>query len=109
MVKQKKDIHITEQGIEEDDLLDLFVDNTASQFEDQLIKSKKKLLSAQKGRNEIFEFLKLKLKGLDMLITVMQNNKDMMRKDDLFCIEPLEKLLSYSKNDKVLFQPIVKK
>jgi hypothetical protein len=57
----------------------------------------------------MFEILKLKLKGLDMLHAILQNNKNLVKTEDIFCLETLENLLNVSKNEKSLFNPIVKK
>lgn len=42
MVKEKK-----EESVEEKDLFDIFMDNGASQLQNQLLKSKRKLLNAK--------------------------------------------------------------
>ena len=62
-----KEFKSGEMTVEKEDLINVFLDNGANQLEDQVFLSKKKLLNAQKGKNELFEMLKMKLKGLDML------------------------------------------
>jgi hypothetical protein len=93
----------------EADLFDILMDNGSSQLEEQFLKSKKKLLNAKRGRNELFNVLKVKSKGLDMMILVMQNNKEIAKKQNLFCLESLESLFKLAKNDKTMFAPISKK
>jgi hypothetical protein len=63
----------------------------------------------QKGNNVLFDILKLKSRGLDMLILVLQNNKSILKADDVFCISSLEKLFKLAKNDKSLFESISRK
>lgn len=53
--------------------------------------------------------LKLKLKGLDMLISVFQSNKNLVKNDDFLCVETLMNLILLSKNEKSLSDPIIKK
>ena len=95
--------------VEKEDLVNVFLDNGANQLEDQVFLSKKKMLNAQKGQNELFELLKMKMKGLDMLYTVISNNKELIAKEDLLCVETLLNLLSVAKNEKNLYVPITKK
>lgn len=99
----------SEMEVENGDFMKIFLDNGTNQLEDKFFLSKKKLLNAQKGKNELFDILKMKLKGLDMQIALMQSNKDMLKNNDLFCVETLLSLITVAKNDKVLFPPIYKK
>lgn len=104
-----KEFKSGEMTVEKEDLINVFLDNGANQLEDQVFLSKKKLLNAQKGQNELFEMLKMKLKGLDMLHCVLINNKDLIQSNDMLCVETLLNLLNTAKNDKVLYLPIIKK
>lgn len=104
-----KEFKSGEMTVEKEDLINVFLDNGANQLEDQVFLSKKKLLNAQKGKNELFEMLKMKLKGLDMLHCVLINNKDLIQSNDMLCVETLLNLLNTAKNDKTLYAPITKK
>ena len=104
-----KKINTTEKVVEKGEFFNIFFDNSANQLEDQFFLSKKKYLNALKGQSELFDMLKLKLKGLDMLHSVLHNNKSLIQKEDISCIEPLANLLTLSKNNKNLFTPILKK
>jgi hypothetical protein len=53
--------------------------------------------------------MKLKLKGLDMLISILQNNKNIVKSEDIYFLDTLGNLLKLAKNDKTLFDPIAKK
>ena len=44
-----------------------------------------------------------------MMILVLQNNKELLKNEDISCLSTLESLLKYAKNDKTLFGPISKK
>ena len=44
-----------------------------------------------------------------MMILILQNNKNIIKNDDIYYLEPLENLLQLAKNDKVLFESISKK
>ena len=104
-----KKINTTEKVVEKGEFFNIFFDNSANQLEDQFFLSKKKYLNALKGQSELFDMLKLKLKGLDMLHSVLHNNKSLIQKEEISCIEPLANLLTLSKNNKNLFTPILKK
>lgn len=57
----------------------------------------------------MFQSLKIKLKGLDMMILILQNNKNLLKNEDLYCFKTLESLMKVAKNDKTLYAPITKK
>lgn len=95
--------------VEKEEFFNIFFDNKANQLEDQFFLSKKKHINDLKGQNELFEMLKMKLKGIDMLYNVLSNNKALIHKENVVCIEPLSNLLTLSKSNKNAFQPMLKK
>ena len=96
----KKNKEIKEIEVEQKDLLDVFFDKSTSQFESQLFLSRKRMLNAENGQNELSDLLKSKLKALDMMLFILSNNKNIIKESDLSCCEVLNNLLSISKNDK---------
>jgi hypothetical protein len=96
----KKNKEIKEIEVEQKDLLDVFFDKSTSQFESQLFLSRKRMLNAENGQNELSDLLKSKLKALDMMLLILSNNKNIIKESDLSCCEVLNNLLSISKNDK---------
>ncbi len=44
-----------------------------------------------------------------MLILVLDSNKDIVRYEDIYCLETLASLLKMGKNEKTLFETINKK
>ena len=86
--------------IEQKDLLNVFFDKSHSQFESQLFLSRKRMLNAENGQNELSELLKSKLKALDMMLFILTNNKNILKDSDLSCCEVLNNLLCVSKKDK---------
>ncbi|MCQ2821394.1 MAG: hypothetical protein MJ252_29390 [archaeon] len=53
--------------------------------------------------------LKLKLKGLDMLLLVLQSNKQLIKEEDFLCVDTLLSLVSVAKGEKSLYEPMIKK
>ena len=86
--------------IENKDLLNVFFDNSGAQFESQFFLSRKRLLNAENGQNELSDLIKSKLKALDMMLLILTNNKNILKESDLSCCEVLNNLLSVSKKDK---------
>ena len=105
----KKNKDIKEIEIEQQDLLNVFFDKSSSQFESQLFLSRKKMLNAENGQNELSELLKSKLKALDMMLLILTNNKNILKESDLSCCEVLNNLLSISKKDKLYGEHIYSK
>ena len=95
--------------IENKDLLNVFFDNSGSQFESQFFLSRKRMLNAENGQNELSDLLKSKLKALDMTILILTNNKNILKESDLSCCEVLNNLLSVSKKDKAYGEHIYSK
>ena len=95
--------------IENEDLLNVFFDNSGSQFESQFYLSRKKMLNAENGQNELSDLLKSKLKALDMMLLLITNNKNILKESDLSCCETLNNLLSISKKDKTYGEHIYSK
>ena len=95
--------------IENEDLLNVFFDNSGSQFESQFYLSRKKMLNAENGQNELSDLLKSKLKALDMMLLLITNNKNILKESDLSCCETLNNLLSLSKKDKTYGEHIYSK
>ena len=95
--------------IENEDLLNVFFDNSGSQFESQFYLSRKKMLNAENGQNELSDLLKSKLKALDMMLLLLTNNKNILKESDLSCCETLNNLLSISKKDKTYGEQIYSK
>ena len=91
---------LKEIEIEQKDLFNVFFDKSSSQFESQLFLSRKRMLSAENGQNELSELLKSKLKALDMMLFILSNNKNILKESDLSCCEVLNNLLCISKKDK---------
>ena len=94
--------------IENKDLL-VFFDNSGSQFESQFFLSRKRMLNAENGQNELSDLLKSKLKALDMMLLILTNNKNILKESDLSCCEVLNNLLSVSKKDKAYGEHIYSK
>jgi hypothetical protein len=67
------------------------------------------MLNAQKGQNEINDLLKMKLKGLEMLQSILINNKNILQENDISCTEVLFNLCNISKNEKNISEQIIKK
>lgn len=44
-----------------------------------------------------------------MIILILQNNKSIIKSDDIYCLETLENVLKLAKNDKTLYDSITKK
>ena len=110
--KQKEESKSPEKNeieIENEDLLNVFFDNTGSQFESQFYLSRKKMLSAENGQNELSDLLKSKLKALDMMLLLLTNNKNILKESELSCCETLNNLLSMSKKDKTYGEQIYSK
>ena len=105
----KKNKDIKEIEIEQQDLLNVFFDKSSSQFESQLFLSRKKMLNAENGQNELSELLKSKLKALDMMLLILTNNKNILKESNLSCCEVLNNLLSISKKDKLYGEHIYSK
>ena len=95
--------------IENKDLLNVFFDNSGSQFESQFFLSRKRMLNAENGQNELSDLLKSKLKALDMMILILTNNKNILKESDLSCCEVLNNLLSVKKKDKAYGEHIYSK
>ena len=95
--------------IENKDLLNVFFDNSGSQFESQFFLSRKRMLNAENGQNELSDLLKSKLKALDMMLLILTNNKSILKESDLSCCEVLNNLLSVSKKDKAYGEHIYSK
>ena len=95
--------------IENKDLLNVFFDNSGSQFESQFFLSRKRMLNAENGQNELSDLLKSKLKALDMMLLILTNNKNILKETDLSCCEVLNNLLSVSKKDKTYGEHIYSK
>ena len=95
--------------IENKDLLNVFFDNSGSQFESQFFLSRKRMLNAENGQNELSDLLKSKLKALDMMLLLLTNNKNILKESDLSCCEVLNNLLSVSKKDKAYGEHIYSK
>ena len=102
--KSKEEIQI-----ENKDLLNIFFDNSGSQFESQFFLSRKRMLNAENGQTESSELLKSKLKALDMMLLILSNNKNILKESDLSCCEVLNNLLSESKKDKAFGEHIYSK
>ena len=95
--------------IENKDLLNVFFDNSGSQFESQFFLSRKRMLNAENGQNELSDLLKSKLKALDMMLLLLTNNKNILKESGLSCCEVLNNLLSVSKKDKAYGEHIYSK
>ena len=95
--------------IENKDLLNVFFDNSGSQFESQFFLSRKRMLNAENGQNELSDLLKSKLKALDMMLLILSNNKNILKESDLSCCEVLNNLLNMSKKDKAYGEHIYSK
>ena len=95
--------------IENKDLLNVFFDNSGSQFESQFFLSRKRMLNAENGQNELSDLLKSKLKALDMMLLILSNNKNILKESDLSCCEVLNNLINVSKKDKAYGEHIYSK
>merc|ERR1712032_1119218 len=93
----------------DNEIYDLFTTDRVDQFENELIKSRRLFFNAKKGKNALFDTLKLKSKSLDMLILILQNNKTLIKTEDLLCLDTLTKMTTLAKHDKVLFDSILRK
>ena len=104
----KKKIN-NEIEIENKDLLNVFFDNSGNQFESNFYLSRKRVLNAENGQNELSDLLKSKLKALDMMLLILTNNKNILNESELSCCEVLNNLLCLSKKDKVYGEQIYSK
>ena len=91
----KKKIN-NEIEIENKDLLNVFFDNSGNQFESNFYLSRKRVLNAENGQNELSDLLKSKLKALDMMLLILTNNKNILNESELSCCEVLNNLLNNS-------------
>jgi hypothetical protein len=44
-----------------------------------------------------------------MIILILQNNKNLLKIEDLYCLKTLESIMKLAKNEKTLNAPIAKK
>ena len=80
---------VTEIEVDKNDMMNIFLDNSSNQLESQFFLNRKRMLNAQKGQNEINDILKMKLKGLEMLQSILINNKNILQENDISCTEVL--------------------
>ncbi len=100
---------VTEIEVDKNDMMNIFLDNSSNQLESQFFLNRKRMLNAQKGQNEINDLLKMKLKGLEMLQSILINNKNILQENDISCTEVLFNLCNISKNEKNISEQIIKK
>ena len=100
---------VTEIEVDKNDMMNIFLDNSSNQLESQFFLNRKRMLNAQKGQNEITDLLKMKLKGLEMLQSILINNKNILQENDISCTEVLFNLCNISKNEKNIREQIIKK
>ena len=100
---------VTEIEVDKNDMMNIFLDNSSNQLESQFFLNKKRMLNAQKGQNEITDLLKMKIKGLEMLQSILINNKNILQENDISCTEVLFNLCNISKNEKNIREQIIKK
>ena len=100
---------VTEIEVDKNDMMNIFLDNSSNQLESQFFLNRKRMLNAQKGQNEINDILKMKLKGLEMLQSILINNKNILQENDISCTEVLFNLCNISKNEKNISEQIIKK
>ena len=98
-IDQKSD----DESVENTDIFDIFMEDT----DEQLLFSKKKLILTESGRS--MEKFKLKLKAIDLLISILQNNKSVIKNYDIFDYETFKKLLDMSKMNKSFYDTFSKK
>ena len=83
--------------VDKNEMINIFLDNSSNQLESQFFLNKKRMLNAQKGQNELLDLLKKKLKGLEMLQSILNNNKNILYENDINCSEVLfEKVVPQS-------------
>ena len=95
--------------VDKNEMINIFLDNSSNQLESQFFLNRKRMLNAQKGQNEINDLLKMKLKGLEMLQSILINNKNILQENDISCTEVLFNLCNISKNEKNISEQIIKK
>ena len=100
---------VTEIEVDKNEMMNIFLDNSSNQLESQFFLNRKRMLNAQKGQNEINDLLKMKLKGLEMLQSILINNKNILQENDISCTEVLFNLCNISKNEKNISEQIIKK
>ena len=100
---------VTEIEVDKNEMMNIFLDNSSNQLESQFFLNRKRMLNAQKGQNEITDLLKMKLKGLEMLQSILINNKNILQENDISCTEVLFNLCNISKNEKNIREQIIKK
>jgi hypothetical protein len=91
------------ESAENNDIFDIFMEEN----DEQLMFSKKKMILSESGRS--LEKFKLKLKAIDLLINILQNNKNVIKKNDVFEYDTFKKLLDMSKANKSYYDPFSKK
>ncbi len=95
--------------VDKNEMINIFLDNSSNQLESQFFLNKKRMLNAQKGQNELLDLLKKKLKGLEMLQSILNNNKNILYENDINCSEVLFNLCNISKNEKNINEQMIKK
>ena len=95
--------------VDKNEMINIFLDNSSNQLESQFFLNKKRMLNAQKGQNELLDLLKKKLKGLEMLQSILNNNKNILYEIDINCSEVLFNLCNISKNEKNINEQMIKK
>ena len=95
LMNAKKMNNNTDKVVEKEEFFNIFFDNKANQLEDQFFLSKKKHLNEIKEQNELFELLKLKLKGIDMLCNVLSNNKTLIQNENVLWGQPRHLLFAF--------------
>ena len=100
---KKIDHKSDDESVENQDIFDIFNEDT----DEQLLFSKKKMILTESGRS--LEKFKLKLKAIDLLINILQNNKTVIKNFNIFDYDTFKKLIDMSKTNKLFYDQFSKK
>ena len=94
-------------GVINKGVFDIFNDKEDDNFQFQLLANKKKMQNQTK--NTLSDILKLKMKGLDMMILILTNNKTILKTQEIKITDELSLLIKTAKQEKELFEPMTKR
>jgi len=108
--KKTKEILLEEdedEGVINKGVFDIFNDKDDDVFQFEILANKKKLQN--QTRSSLADILKVKMKALDMMTLILTNNKNILKTDELKIIDELSLLMKNAKQEKELFEPMMKR
>ncbi len=94
-------------GVINKGVFDIFNDKDDDNFQFQILANKKQLQNQTK--NTLADILKVKMKALDMMTLIMSNNKTILKTDEIQILDELALLMKTSKQEKEIFEPMMKR